>query len=81
METIRYKASDGLEIEAVVTYPRHRPLRKNLPVVVLPHGGPFGVRQEEEFVVFPWHQALAEMGDLVIEPNYRGSGVMAVNLF
>ena len=74
METIRYKASDGLEIEAVVTYPRHRPSRKNLPVVVLPHGGPFGVRQEEEFGVFPWHQALAEMGYLVIEPNYRGSG-------
>ena len=28
MDSIRYKASDGLEIEAVVTYPRHRPNRK-----------------------------------------------------
>lgn len=74
MESVRYRASDGLEIEAVVTYPRHRPSRKNLPVVVLPHGGPFGVRQHEEFGFFPWHQALAEMGYLVIEPNYRGSG-------
>ena len=74
MESIRYKASDGMEIDAVVTYPRHRPSRKNLPVVVLPHGGPFGVRQQEEFGFFPWHQALAEMGYVVIEPNYRGSG-------
>jgi dipeptidyl aminopeptidase/acylaminoacyl peptidase len=74
MESIRYKASDGLEIEAVVTYPRHRSSRKNLPVVVMPHGGPFGIRQQEEFGPFPWHQALAEMGYLVIEPNYRGSG-------
>jgi dipeptidyl aminopeptidase/acylaminoacyl peptidase len=74
MESIRYKASDGMEIDAVITYPRHRPSRKNLPVVVLPHGGPFGVRQQEEFGFFPWHQALAEMGYVVIEPNYRGSG-------
>lgn len=74
MESVRYKASDGLEIEAVVTYPRHRPSRKNLPVVIMPHGGPFGVRQHEEFGFFPWHQALAEMGYVVIEPNYRGSG-------
>ncbi len=74
METIRYTASDGMEIPAVVTYPRHRPHRKNLPVVVMPHGGPFGVRDQEEFGFFPWHQALAELGYVVIQPNYRGSG-------
>lgn len=73
-ETIRYKASDGMEIPAVVTYPRHRPHRKNLPVIVMPHGGPFGVRDDEEFGFFPWHQALAEAGYVVIQPNYRGSG-------
>jgi dipeptidyl aminopeptidase/acylaminoacyl peptidase len=73
-ETIRYKASDGMEIPAVVTYPRHRPHRKNLPVIVMPHGGPFGVRDEEEFGFFPWHQAMAELGYVVIQPNYRGSG-------
>lgn len=73
-ESIRYKASDGMEIEAVVTYPRHRPHRKNLPVIVMPHGGPFGVRDQEEFGFFPWHQAMAELGYVVIQPNYRGSG-------
>jgi dipeptidyl aminopeptidase/acylaminoacyl peptidase len=74
MDSIRYKASDGMEIEAVVTYPRHRPVRKNLPVIVMPHGGPYGVRDKEEFGPFPWHQAMAELGYVVIQPNYRGSG-------
>lgn len=74
-ETIRYKASDGVEIPAVVTWPRHRPHRKNLPVIVLPHGGPFGVRDSEDFYTeASWHQALAELGYVVIKPNYRGSG-------
>lgn len=74
MSTIVYTARDGLKIPAVVTMPRHRLGQKNLPVVVLVHGGPFGVRQEEEFGAFPWQQALAEQGYVVIEPNYRGSG-------
>lgn len=74
-ETIVYKASDGMDIPAVVTWPRHRPHRKNLPVVVLPHGGPFGVRDTENFYTeASWHQALAELGYVVIKPNYRGSG-------
>lgn len=72
--SVRYKASDGMEIEAVVTYPRHRPSRRNLPVIVMPHGGPYGVRDQEEFGFFPWHQAMAELGYVVIQPNYRGSG-------
>ncbi len=74
MKSIRYKASDGMEIDAVVTYPRHRMGQKNLPVVVMPHGGPFGIRDHEEFGFFPWHQAMAELGYVVIQPNYRGSG-------
>lgn len=74
MSTVIYTARDGTQVPAVVTMPRHRQGEKNLPVVVLPHGGPFGVRQQEEFGAFPWHQALAEQGYVVIEPNYRGSG-------
>jgi dipeptidyl aminopeptidase/acylaminoacyl peptidase len=74
MSTIVYTARDGVKIPAVVTMPRHRTGTRNLPVVILPHGGPFGVRQQEEFGAFPWHQALAEQGYVVIEPNYRGSG-------
>ena len=68
-----YTARDGTKIQAVVTYPRHRKGVKNLPVVIMPHGGPFGAlsatNQNE-----PWSQPLAEQGYVVIQPNYRGSG-------
>jgi dipeptidyl aminopeptidase/acylaminoacyl peptidase len=74
MSTIVYTARDGTKIPAVVTMPRHRSGETNLPVVVMPHGGPFGSRDQEEFGFFPWHQALAEQGYVVIQPNYRGSG-------
>jgi dipeptidyl aminopeptidase/acylaminoacyl peptidase len=67
-----YTTRDGMKQQAIVTYPRHR-TGKNLPVVVMPHGGPFGVisatNQNE-----PWSQPLAEAGYVVIQSNYRGSG-------
>ena len=69
---IRYKASDGLEIEAVVTSPRLRAGQKNLPIVVLTHGGPYGVRDYAEYD--QWAQSIAEQGYVVVQPNYRGSG-------
>ncbi len=72
MKTIRYKASDGETIEAFLTMPRHRPNAKKLPMVMITHGGPFGPRDMLSFDV--WAQAIAEMGYVVVQPNYRGSG-------
>lgn len=72
--TVTYTASDGAKIDAVITMPRHRLGQKNLPVVMITHGGPFGPRDEEGFGAFAWHQAVAEMGYVVVQPNYRGSG-------
>lgn len=69
VRTIEYKARDGTRIEAVLTVPRGRPA-KNLPLIVLPHGGP-GARDVESFDW--WTQYLAELGYAVIQPNYRGS--------
>jgi dipeptidyl aminopeptidase/acylaminoacyl peptidase len=67
--TIRYPARDGTSIEAVLTLPRGRPA-KNLPLIVMPHGGPFA-RDDERWDW--WAQFLAESGYAVIQPNYRGS--------
>ena len=72
VSTIRYKASDGRDIEAVLTLPRHRAGEKNLPLIVLPHGGPWA-RDSEDWEYVPWAQPLAELGYVVIQPNYRGS--------
>ncbi|MEA3032575.1 MAG: hypothetical protein QOH86_591 [Sphingomonadales bacterium] len=69
VRTIRYKARDGLEIPAVLTLPAGKEA-KSLPVVVMPHGGPFA-RDDEQWDF--WAQFLAERGYAVVQPNFRGS--------
>jgi len=66
---VRYKARDGLDIEAVLTLPRTR-AAQNLPLIVLPHGGPFA---RDDMSWDWWTQFLAEKGYAVVQPNYRGS--------
>ena len=69
VKTIRYKARDGLEIAAVLTLPAGKDPRK-LPLILMPHGGPF-VRDSENW---DWQvQFLANRGYAVLQPNYRGS--------
>jgi dipeptidyl aminopeptidase/acylaminoacyl peptidase len=68
---VSYKASDGLELDGVLTLPPGREAR-NLPLVVMPHGGPIGVSDKPGFD--PWAQAFASRGYAVFQPNYRGSG-------
>lgn len=64
-----YKARDGLEIEAKVTMPTGR-APKNLPLIMLPHGGPWG-HDDMNYDFLP--QFLANRGYMVIQPNFRGS--------
>jgi len=66
---VQYKARDGLEIEGVLTMPRGR-RDKNLPFIVMPHGGPWG---HDELSYDYWAQFLAERGYAVLQPNFRGS--------
>src|SRR5216683_238721 len=41
MKSVKYKSSDGLEIPAYLTLPKGVQA-KNLPALILPHGGPWG---------------------------------------
>lgn len=68
---ITYRAADGMEIPAYLTLPRGRDAR-NLPLVVLPHGGP-AARDTADFDW--WSQALADQGYAVLRPNFRGSAL------
>jgi len=68
---IDYAAGDGLRIPAYLTLPRGKPA-KNLPLIVLPHGGP-AARDTADFNW--WVQALADQGYAVLQPNFRGSAV------
>jgi dipeptidyl aminopeptidase/acylaminoacyl peptidase len=72
VKTFRYTASDGKSIEAILTMPRHRAGEKNLPLIVMPHGGPWA-RDDADWDAYQWAQALAEYGYVVVQPNYRGS--------
>ena len=69
-EEVRYKARDGLDIPALLTLPVQSS-GKNLPLVVLVHGGPY-VRGNE-WGWSPDVQFLASRGYAVLEPEYRGS--------
>ncbi len=66
---VQYKARDGLEIEAVLTLPSGR-AHKNLPIVVMPHGGPWG---HDTLEYDYWAQFVASRGYVVLQPNFRGS--------
>jgi dipeptidyl aminopeptidase/acylaminoacyl peptidase len=69
-ELVRYKARDGLEIPGLLTLPAAG-ARKNLPMVVLVHGGPW-VRGAS-WGWNPQSQFLASRGYAVLEVEFRGS--------
>ncbi|MGA7675602.1 MAG: S9 family peptidase [Rhizomicrobium sp.] len=69
VKTYPYKARDGLDIPAYLTLPPGKPA-KNLPTVIMPHGGPM----ERDQIAFDWMaQFLANRGYAVLQPNFRGS--------
>jgi dipeptidyl aminopeptidase/acylaminoacyl peptidase len=67
---IALKARDGLMLHGFLTVPRGSD-GKHLPVVVLPHGGPFWVADVWGFD--PETQLLAASGYAVLQVNFRGS--------
>jgi dipeptidyl aminopeptidase/acylaminoacyl peptidase len=69
MKPVTYKSSDGLEIPAYLTLPEGVPA-KNLPAIMLPHGGPWG---RDEWGYNTLAQFLANRGYAVLQPNFRGS--------
>jgi dipeptidyl aminopeptidase/acylaminoacyl peptidase len=71
MEPISLPARDGLVLHGYLTRPRGAPEGK-LPMVVLPHGGPYGVFDEWGFN--DEVQMLARAGYAVLQVNFRGSG-------
>lgn len=67
---LHFKASDGTELEAILTIPKHADL-SNLPMVLVPHGGPMEV--QDDWFYDNDAQFLASRGYLVLQVNFRGS--------
>jgi dienelactone hydrolase len=69
MKPYPYTARDGQSIHAYLTLPPGKD-PKNLPTVILPHGGP----EARDRLRFDWlAQFLASRGYAVLQPNFRGS--------
>jgi dipeptidyl aminopeptidase/acylaminoacyl peptidase len=69
-EAVRWKSSDGVEVEGVLTYPINYQKGRRYPLVSQIHGGP----QSSDRLSFPFGAyPLAAIGYAVLRPNYRGS--------
>ncbi len=71
MEPVKFQSRDGLTIHGYLTKPKGRADR-HTPLLIMPHGGPFGIRDSWGFNAEV--QFLASRGYAVFQVNYRGSG-------
>jgi dipeptidyl aminopeptidase/acylaminoacyl peptidase len=70
-QPVQFAARDGLLLHGYLTLPKGR-VAKNLPLVIHPHGGPFGPRDGWGFDSEV--QFYANRGFAVLQIDYRGSG-------
>lgn len=75
MKPFVYKARDGVNIQGYVTIPRGQKA-ENLPLVVMPHGGP---ESRDELGYSWWPQFMAAQGYAVLQMNFRGSDGYGIN--
>ena len=75
VKAITYESSDGMKIKGFVTIPNSEP---PYPLVVMPHGGPF-VPENPGFD--EWAQMLANRGYMVLQPQFRGSGLLGLEYY
>lgn len=71
MQPITFKARDGVTLHGYLTLPRGSN-GKDLPLIINPHGGPHGIR--DEWGWDPEAQFFAAHGYAWLQVNYRGSG-------
>jgi dipeptidyl aminopeptidase/acylaminoacyl peptidase len=69
-QVLKASAGDGTAIESYLTLPPD--VQPPYPLIVMPHGGPIGIRDGLRFD--PEVQLLANRGYAVLRVNYRGSG-------
>lgn len=77
MRAVEYPAPDGTMVPAYLTLPPGSD-GKNLPAIVMPHGGP----QSRDEWGFDWlSQYFVAKGYAVLQPNFRGSAGMGTAWF
>ncbi|MGA7965402.1 MAG: S9 family peptidase, partial [Gammaproteobacteria bacterium] len=71
MRPITFKARDGVTLHGYLTVPKNSS-GKDLPMLVIVHGGPYGIR--DHWGYDSEVQLFASRGYAVLQVNYRGSG-------
>lgn len=72
MRPIEFKSRDGLTIHGYITLPKEALQGKKVPLIVNPHGGPQGIRDDWGFN--PESQLFASRGYATLQVNFRISG-------
>lgn len=72
MRPVKFTSRDGLTVYGYLTIPNEAKNGKKVPLIVNPHGGPYGPRDVWGFN--PETQLFASRGYATLQVNYRGSG-------
>jgi dipeptidyl aminopeptidase/acylaminoacyl peptidase len=70
VRTVHWKSKQGIALEGIATFPAGYTEGKKYPFMVLPHGGP---EANDELLLDPLVRAIAGLGYVVLQPEYRGS--------
>jgi CubicO group peptidase (beta-lactamase class C family)/Tol biopolymer transport system component/poly(3-hydroxybutyrate) depolymerase len=75
VELVRWKSTDGYEIEGLLTYPVGYEPGKRVPLILNIHGGPAGVFSQKYIAASGLYPlaAFSARGYAVLQPNPRGS--------
>jgi acetyl esterase/lipase len=70
VRTVHWTSKEGIALEGILTFPSNYEAGKKYPFLVMPHGGP-EANDSLRFDIFA--RAIAGMGYIVLQPEYRGS--------
>jgi dipeptidyl aminopeptidase/acylaminoacyl peptidase len=70
VRSVRWKSKEGIALEGIVTFPSDYQSGRKYPFLVMPHGGP---EANDSLRLDFFSRAIAGMGYIVFQPQYRGS--------
>lgn len=79
MRPVKFQSRDGLTLYGYITIPNGADMNNKVPLIINPHGGPYGPRDNWGFN--PETQLFASRGFATLQINYRGSGGFGKEFF
>ena len=70
VRVVHWTSKEGVALEGIVTFPAGYVEGRKYPFLVLPHGGP---EANDTLELDPFSRAIAGLGYVVMQPEYRGS--------